>query len=86
MSQFYDELDRKEAEGRINRVLADRPENLHDYQGCVGQTREALEHAEAILSRSAMFSTNCNGAGPSTTTSVALAKVRAALLLLEVEK
>lgn len=82
MSHFYDELDRREAEVRINRVIANRPENLHDYQGCMGQTREALEHAEAILSRSAMLSTNCNGAGPSTTTSVALAKVRDALKLM----
>jgi hypothetical protein len=85
MSAFYDELDRKESEGRIDRVFANRPENLHDYQGCVSQTREALEHAEAILSRSAMLSTNCNGVGPSTTTSVALAKVRAALVLMGAE-
>jgi hypothetical protein len=34
MSNFYDELDRKVREARITRLFANRPENLHDYQGC----------------------------------------------------
>lgn len=31
---FYQRLDRKEAEVRIERIFKNRPENLHDYQGC----------------------------------------------------
>lgn len=34
MSEFYRRLDEKEAQGRIDRIFASRPENLHDYQGC----------------------------------------------------
>jgi len=31
---FYERLDRIERENRIKRLFADRPDNLHDYQGC----------------------------------------------------
>lgn len=46
---------------------------------------EALNHAEAILSRSQQISTNCNGLGPSTTTTKALKMVRAAIAATEVK-
>jgi len=34
MSNFYRRLDELEIEGRAKRMLANRPDNLHDYQGC----------------------------------------------------
>lgn len=33
MSEFFKELDRREAAAKTMR-LSERPENLHDYQGC----------------------------------------------------
>ena len=41
--------------------------------------QDALIHAEAILMRSPHISTNCGGKGPSTSTFVALEKVRKAI-------
>lgn len=43
------------------------------------ETLEALKHAEAILTYCPDFSTNKGGEGPSTTTALALEKVRAAI-------
>jgi hypothetical protein len=34
MSEFYDRMNKREIEQRAARVMANRPENLHDYQGC----------------------------------------------------
>lgn len=34
---FYEELYRREQTQRIERICKDRPENLHDYQGCVAE-------------------------------------------------
>jgi hypothetical protein len=31
---FYKRLDAKEQEGRLARIFKNRPDNLHDYQGC----------------------------------------------------
>lgn len=42
MSEFYEELDRREAEHR-QRLVADRPDNLHNYQGC--KREAALNHS-----------------------------------------
>ena len=52
---------------------------------CHDDLLEALNHAEAILSRSQQISTNCSGRGPSTTTTKALKMVRAALAATEVK-
>lgn len=40
MSNFYEELDRKEQSDRMARLFNNRPSNLHDYQGCVNMQRE----------------------------------------------
>lgn len=39
MSDFYRELDKREQQARIDRLVANRPENLHDYQGCVSSQK-----------------------------------------------
>jgi hypothetical protein len=36
---FYQRLDRIEQENRIARIFKDRPENLHDYQGCANDPK-----------------------------------------------
>ena len=44
MSDFYRRLDEREAQERTARIFRNRPENLHDYQGC--KADEAREQAE----------------------------------------
>jgi hypothetical protein len=34
MSDFYKRLDDKEQQNRLKRLFANRPDNLHEYQGC----------------------------------------------------
>ena len=34
MSEFYKRLDEAEQANRVKRIFSDRPDNLHDYQGC----------------------------------------------------
>lgn len=52
MSAFFDELDRKEQEARISRIFSDRPDNLHDYQGCendrIARLKQEHDAATAI--------------------------------------
>lgn len=37
MSEFYKELDRRETQAKADR-LSNRPENIHEYQGCAKHT------------------------------------------------
>jgi len=39
---FYERLDRVEQENRLARLFKDRPENLHDYQGCANDAASKL--------------------------------------------
>jgi hypothetical protein len=34
MSDFYRRLDEAEQQNRLNRLFVNRPDNMHDYQGC----------------------------------------------------
>lgn len=44
---FHQRLDRIERENRIKRIYANRPENLHDYQGCANDL--AMQNAAESL-------------------------------------
>lgn len=50
MSEFYKRLADKEAQGKIDRFFASRPENLHDYQGCANDPNmvKAVPSAEPV--------------------------------------
>jgi hypothetical protein len=39
---FFQRMDRIEYENRMARLFKDRPENLHDYQGCAKDAAESL--------------------------------------------
>ena len=48
MSDFYRELERRELAERSARIMSKRPENLHDYQGCVADLDRERE-AERVF-------------------------------------
>ncbi len=54
-------------------------EYIEGLKAEIERLREALIHAEAILTYTPRMSTNKGGKGPSTSTGLALGKVRAAL-------
>jgi hypothetical protein len=41
MSDFYKRLDEIEQKNRLDRLFADRPDNLHDYQGCAAMKSDS---------------------------------------------
>ncbi len=48
---FYRRLDEKQEKDKIERIFKDRPENLHDYQGCVNDPahlRQRIEDLEKL--------------------------------------
>lgn len=51
MSDFYRRLDEAEQKGRIDRIFKNRPENLHDYQGCANDAMKAVltKHPDAKI-------------------------------------
>ena len=51
---FFEELDRREREARTQRILANRPDNLHDYQGCAKESRQVEESEESWQAAEAM--------------------------------
>ncbi len=57
--------------------------DLEPFKEMIGEMYIALQHAEMILARSANITTNDNGRGPTTSTVVALKKVRAAIAKAE---
>lgn len=50
MSDFYRRLDEREAQARTERIFRDRPDNLHDYQGCkADEARQQQEQPTITL-------------------------------------
>jgi hypothetical protein len=51
MSDFYDRLNQREVEQRAARIMANRPDNLHDYQGCAKDAeREGVQQLAGMRS------------------------------------
>lgn len=57
--------------------------DLEPFKAIIAEMYVALQHSEMILARSANITTNDNGKGPTTSTAVALKKVRAAIAKAE---